>query len=222
MSARRFLPLPLGGGVWGRGASARSCGATLAPTPPPAPLPQGEGENVIPRRGFLALGSAVVLAGCGIQPVYMPTASGQAGPAARELAAIHVNLMPDRPGQLMRQALQDRLEGAGGVVPQRYDLAVSFWIGGSGIGEQHDTTITRTRLIGYVNWTLTAQDLGHTKITSGGGHATDAENSLDTQIFASDLEIEVIEKRLAEALADQVTLQLAAFFRKRASVVAAD
>jgi LPS-assembly lipoprotein len=176
---------------------------------------------VIPRRGFLALGSAAVLAGCGFQPVYMPTASGQAGPAQRELAAINVGLMPDRPGMLLRQALQDRFEGTGNVVTRRYDLAVSFWIGGSGIGMQHDNTITRIRLIGRANWTLTAQDLAHTKITSGAAHATDAENSLDTQIFASDLENEVIQKRLAEALADQIALQLAAFFRKRASVVAA-
>jgi LPS-assembly lipoprotein len=137
----------------------------------------------------------------------MPTASGQAGPAQRELAAINVGLMPDRPGMLLRQALQDRFEGTGNVVTRRYDLA--------------DNTITRTRLIGRANWTLTAQDLAHTRITSGAAHATDAENNLDTQIFASDLENEVIQKRLAEALADQIALQLAAFFRKRASVVAA-
>ena len=46
----------------------------------------------------------------------MPTASGKAGVAQRELAAIQVDLIPDRPGQLLRQALQDRLEmGASGV-----------------------------------------------------------------------------------------------------------
>ncbi len=176
---------------------------------------------MIPRRGFLTLGSAAVLAGCGFQPVYMPTASGRAGPAQRELAAINVGLMPDRPGMLLRQALQDRFEGTGNVVTRRYDLAVSFWIGGSGLGMQHDNTITRIRLTGRAAWTLTAQDLAHTKITSGAAHATDAENNLDTQIFASDLENEVIQKRLAEALADQIALQLAAFFRKRASDVAA-
>ena len=173
------------------------------------------------RRGFLALGSGVALTGCGFQPVYMPTASGQAGPAARELAAIHVNLMPDRPGQLMRQALQARLEGAGAVVTPRYDLAVGFWTSGAGIGEQHDTTITRLRLIGYANWTLTAQDFGHTRITGGSVRATDAMNILDTQTFAMDLENETIQKRLAETLADQITLQLATFFRKRAAAVAA-
>ena len=152
----------------------------------------------------------------------MPTASGAAGPAVRELAAINVNLMPDRPGQLMRQALQDRFEGTGDVVPRRYDLAVNFWVSGQGIGMQQDNTITRTRLIGRANWTLSAQDAGHTKIVTGAARATDAENNLDTQPFNSDVETEALTKRLAEALADQITAQLAAFFRKRASVVAAD
>jgi LPS-assembly lipoprotein len=151
----------------------------------------------------------------------MPTASGQAGPAQRELAAINVDLIPERPGMLLRQALQERLEGAGNVTARHYDLSVQFWISGTGIGIQENTTTTRVRLIGRANWALTAQDPGHTRLTSGSAHAADALNNLDTQIFASDLENEAIQKRLAAALADQITLQLAAFFRKRAEVAAA-
>jgi len=181
----------------------------------------GQTTQGLPRRGFLVLGSGAALAGCGFQPVYMPTASGQAGPAQRELAAINVNLLPDRPGMLLRQALQDRFEGAGSATARRYDLSVSFWISGSALGMQHDTTITRVRLIGRANWTLAAEDLAHTQITSGSARATDAANILDTQYFAYDLENETIQKRLAEALADQITLQLSAFFRKRAAALAA-
>jgi len=171
----------------------------------------------LPRRAFLALGAGAALAGCGFQPVYMPTASGEPGPAQRELAAINVNLLPDRPGMLLRQALQERFEGAGSAVARRYDLAVNFTISGTAVGIQHDNTVTRTRLIGRASWTLAAEDLAHTKITSGSALAADAENNFDTQFFASDLENETIQKRLAEALADQITLQLASFFRKRAA-----
>ncbi|MDQ2801372.1 MAG: hypothetical protein M3Y41_01300, partial [Pseudomonadota bacterium] len=63
----------------------------------------------LPRRNLLKLAlvpALVPLAGCGFQPVYMPTASGSAGPARRELAAVNVQIIPDRPGQLLRQALQ--------------------------------------------------------------------------------------------------------------------
>jgi LPS-assembly lipoprotein len=200
---------------------------TLGPTPPPnlgplrGPSPQGEGENRVPRRAFLALGSGAALAGCGFQPVYMPTASGRPGPSQRELAAINVDLIPDRPGQLLRQALQQRFEGAGDIIARHYDLSVQFWIAGQAIGIQPDTTATRVRLIGRANWSLAAQDPGHTHLTSGSARAADALNNFDSQIFAADLENEAIQKRLAEALADQITLQLAAYFRKRAETTAA-
>jgi LPS-assembly lipoprotein len=185
------------------------------------PLPLREGKNRIPRRSLLALGAGGLLAACGFQPVYMPTASGQAGPAERELAAIDVALIPDRPGMLLRQALQDRFEGTGDATARRYALAVSFWITGSGIGVQSDTTVTRTRYLGHAIWTLTADDPGHTRITGGTVSATDAINNIDTQFFAADLENDVVQKRIANALADQITLQLAAFFRKRAGMTAA-
>jgi LPS-assembly lipoprotein len=219
--SRLVLPLPLREGVGGRGRCQGRTKASCATTPPPAPLPQGEGEKCVPRRAFLALGSGVALAGCGFQPVYMPTASGRPGPSQRELAAINVDLIPDRPGQLLRQALQERFEGAGDITARHYDLSVQFWIAGQGIGIQQDTTTTRVRLIGRANWSLTAQDPGRTRLTSGSARAADALNNLDTQIFAADLENEAIQKRLAEALADQITLQLAAYFRKRAETTAA-
>ena len=167
----------------------------------------------IGRRQVVALGLA--LSGCGFQPVYMPTATGKAGVAQRELAAIHVNLIPDRPGQELRQALQDRLELAGGDVKRRYDLQVGFSVAGEGIAIQNDDTATRVRLIGTAIWTLTAQDSGRTKLSSGFAKAVDAMNILDSQYFALDLENEAVQKRIAETLADQITMQLAAFFRKR-------
>ena len=173
------------------------------------------------RRGLLALGSGAVLTACGFQPVYMPTASGQPGPAQRELAAINVDLIPDRPGMLLRQALQDRFEGSGNATARRYDLSVFFWITGDALGIQPDATVTRIRFVGHASWTLIAEDPGRTRLTSGGAHAADAANNLDSQFFATDLETEVIQKRLAEALADQITVQLAAFFRKRAATAAA-
>ena len=59
---------------------------------------------------------------------------------------------------------------------------------------------------------------GDRRVGTRGG----CDNNLDTQIFASDLENEAVQKRLADALADQITLQLASFFRKRADWRRAD
>jgi LPS-assembly lipoprotein len=171
----------------------------------------------LPRRRVLMLGAGVALSGCGFQPVYMPTASGTAGVAQRELNAIEVDLIPDRPGQELRQALQDRLELGNDGVAHRYDLKVGFGVSGEGIAVQPDTIATRIRMIGTATWTLVAKDPGRTQISHGFAKAVDGFNLLDEQVFAADLSNEAIQKRLAEALADQITLQLATFFRRRAA-----
>jgi LPS-assembly lipoprotein len=167
------------------------------------------------RRRMLALAAGVTLSGCGFQPVYMPTASGKAGVAQRELAAIQVDIIPDRPGQLLRQALQDRLEMGSSGVARRYELSVAFGISGEGIAIEQNTTVTRLRMIGTATWNLVAQDPGRTRLTSGSAKSVDAINIFDAQYFAADLENETAQRRLAEALADQITLQLATFFRRQ-------
>lgn len=169
------------------------------------------------RRHFLALAAGASLSGCGFQPVYMPTASGKAGVAQRGLAAIQVDLIPDRPGQVLRQELQEHFEGDGSYETHLYDLSVSFWVTGDFLAIQPDTIPTRARSIGNANWTLIAQDPGRTRLTSGFARAVDGYNLFDSQYFAADLENEAVTRRLAKALADQITLQLAAFFRKRAA-----
>jgi LPS-assembly lipoprotein len=170
------------------------------------------------RRRLLGLGAGVlagaVLNGCGFRPLYMPTASGKPGVAQRELAAVNVGLIPERPGQLLRQALQDRMgSDAGG--PHRYDLRVVFWITGEGVGLQSDSTVTRIRLFGNANWTLLAQDPAHTKLTSGSARSLDGLNIFNSDYFAQDLENEVAQKRIAEAVAQEMITQLAVWFRNR-------
>jgi len=171
----------------------------------------------VPRRRVLALAAGAGLSGCGFQPVYMPTASGAAGPAQRELAAVHVAIIPDRPGQLLRQALQDRLEMGSSGVAQRYELTVSYWIAGEGIAIQENDIATRIRETGNANWTLVAQDVGRTKLTTGFARALDALNITDSQYFGLDLENESLQRRMAGAIADQIAMQLAIYFRKRAA-----
>ncbi len=95
-----------------------------------------------------ALGRPAALSGCGFQPVYMPTASGKAGVAQRELASVYVGIIPERPGQMLRQALQERFGDDSGT-PAAYDLSVTFGISGEGIAIESNNIATRLRLIGY-------------------------------------------------------------------------
>ncbi len=169
------------------------------------------------RRGALSLGACAALTGCGFEPIYMRTASGEPGPAQRDLAAVSVAIIPDRPGQLLRQELQERFGSDAGNVPARYNLAVSYSIAGQGIGILQSSINTRVRMIGTANWTLTAID-GGPKVTSGSAKAVDGYDVLDQQYFAADLSTEQTQKRLASELADAIALQLAVFFRRRAAV----
>jgi LPS-assembly lipoprotein len=167
---------------------------------------------------MLGLCAGTALAGCGFQPVYRRTATGQAGPAQRNLAAISVDRIPDRPGQLLRQALQERFGSDADGAQHRYALAVSYRIAGEGISVQPDSVATRVRLIGYADWTLRTVNGGPGTITTGSARAIDGFDMLDQQYFASDLSTEQTQHRLASAMADQIALQLAVFFRHRASV----
>ena len=179
--------------------------------------PGGRLATGLSRRRMLSLGACAALTGCGFEPIYMRTASGRPGPAQRDLAAVNVAIIPDRPGQLLRQALQERFGSDAGNVPARYNLAVGFSIAGQGINILQSSIATRVRMIGTANWTLTGVD-GGPAVTSGSAKAVDGFDVLDQQYFAADLSTEQIQRRLASQLADQITLQLAVFFRHRAAV----
>jgi LPS-assembly lipoprotein len=156
----------------------------------------------------------MTLAGCGFQPVYMPTASGKAGVAQRDLATVFVRIIPERPGQLLRQALQKRLGDDSGTASQ-YDLQVFFGIAGEGIAVENNSISTRVRLTANATYQLHAHDAAQTVLTTGSAHALDGVNVFDSQYFASDLETEAVQARMAEEVAQQITTQLAVWFRKR-------
>jgi hypothetical protein len=125
-------------------------------------------NNPLSRR-TLCLGSlgslAAVLSGCGFQPVYMPTASGKTGVAQRELASIYVEIIPERPGQVLRQALQERFGDDSGT-PSAYNLSVTFNVSGQGIAIESDSIATRLRLIGTATWKLIGHDPKRTATSS--------------------------------------------------------
>lgn len=168
--------------------------------------------SVVTRRGllFLACGS---VAGCGFRPLY-GGATADGAPISAELGAIWVPPIPDRSGQLMRQALQQRLEGAGSAEAKRYEMVVSFLVAGEGIGIRPDNTTTRIRIIGSASWTLHDLSPQRVVLASGSARALDGLNILNQQYFAADLETETVQRRLAETLAGQIVQQVATYMRR--------
>ena len=169
----------------------------------------------------VAMMGVPVLGGCGFHPLYAPTSSTVAGPAAAGLAETAVGLIPDRPGQLLRQALQERFERNGVSTVQRYDLSVSFGISAAAISIQPDSSNSRMRMIGTATYQLIAQDPSRTTLTTGTARSVDGLDLYDQQLFAMQLEIEVVQQRIAQAVADEITQQLAVYFEKQAAVAAA-
>jgi LPS-assembly lipoprotein len=75
------------------------------------------------------LGAAVLafavagLAGCGFRPLYGDVAGAV---TAEELAAVDINLIANREGQIVRNRLLTRMQPRGPVLPARYQLDVDL------------------------------------------------------------------------------------------------
>ena len=162
------------------------------------------------------LGGGAALAGGGFRPLYAPAASGAPGPAAAEMAAIYVPVFADRPGQLLRQELQQRFEGTGTGTAKRYELVASIAVSAEAIAIQRDSSSSRIRLIGSAPWVLRTLSLDHAVLAQGTSRTLDGYNILNQQFFAADLESEVVIRRVAATLADQISTQVGAFFLRRA------
>jgi len=143
-----------------------------------------------------------------------------AGPASAEMAAIFVPVYAERSGQLLRQALQQRFEGSGSGTAKKYELIASLSINADAIAIQRDSSSSRVRLTGAAPWSLRTLSLEHPVLAQGISRVLDGYNILDQQYFAADLENETATRRIASTLADQITLQVGAFFLRRAAEAA--
>jgi LPS-assembly lipoprotein len=159
---------------------------------------------------------ALLLSGCGFAPVYAPTHAGHANPAATELAAVDVALIPNREGQVLRQDIQERLERFGIAADKRYKLTVGYGLSTDGLGIQPDSSTTFIRITANATWTLATTGTAPKVLTTGRAHAVNGFDVVDQQIFAQQLDQETVQRQLAEAIADQLFLQLGIYFRKQA------
>jgi len=146
--------------------------------------------------GLLALGTA----GCGFRPIYSGgAAAGSDAALAADMAATRVAVIPDRFGQLLRRALQQRLgQGRGESVAARWELLVGPSVSGEAVGIQSDGAATRVRMIATANWTLLRLTPRET-VANGFERTLDAYNIQGVQLFAADASREAMERRLGAA-----------------------
>jgi len=157
------------------------------------------------------------LSACGFQPLYQRSGARNSSAVATELAAIKVLNIPERPGQLLRQALEASLgsNASGGM--QRYELLVFYGIAGEAIAILPDTAATRLRLVANATWLLHRQDVARSLVTNGAARSIDGFDIIDLQPFNADLSNDAAQRRIAKNVAEQITLQLASYFAAHAT-----
>lgn len=176
------------------------------------------------RRALLSFGAKAAgfglaggVVGCAPHPLYAPNAFGNAPKGSESVRAqlrqVQVPLLGDREGQILRQALQDRLYAGDTPGYSRYTLQVSIGINQVGLGVQGDSTITYVRFIATAPWSLVSQDdPDHKVLVSNIAQASDSLNAFDNQPFGQELETNVVNTRLAQSIADEIVTRLAHYF----------
>jgi LPS-assembly lipoprotein len=163
----------------------------------------------------IALAVGLVATSCGFHPLYAPSGTTNA-----QLSQIFVAVIPNRDGQLLRQSLQEHLDGSE-ETEKRYILTVSYSLQAAVEGVQADSSITRTRYIGTAQWVLKTPGLLGKTITSGFAQSLDGVNAINSQFLYGDLQSDAIYRRLSDALANRISEELAAYFRSHGTPAAA-
>ncbi|PLK27112.1 LPS assembly lipoprotein LptE [Novosphingobium sp. TH158] len=159
------------------------------------------------RRALLALGAALALSGCGLQPMY---AGGGSGAVAQGLAGIDVPAIEGRAGWLMRNALNDRLRSAGSSGVARYRLDVRLDDRLEGLGLLSDDTIGRERRTLRARYQLVDLASGEILLdaTAGSDAGIDVVSSEYAAIAAENKALENLAEDVADRMITQIALQL--------------
>lgn len=158
-----------------------------------------------------ALAAALPLAGCGFSPLYGRGANG-ASPI-EELAAIQVEQIPDRSGQILRNSLRDALNPNGLTVPARYRLRIRMTEPRQELALQRNDTVAR---VGYgVVASYFLLDASGRSLTSGNASLTTNFEVSDSQ-YATLSSRNSARDRVMVQISEDIRDQLAIFLGSRA------
>lgn len=150
----------------------------------------------------LALVSALILAGCGFQPIHGER-SAASSPA---LAAIDIGLIPDRSGQMLRNELLQKMHPRGGISPAQFSLSVTLSESLQDLAIRKDEVATRANLIMIATFAVTARGDGKPAFT-GSARSVNSYNIL-TSDFATLSAREDARRRAVGQLASSITQRL--------------
>ena len=152
----------------------------------------------------LLLLATMLLAGCGLRPLY---GGGGDGRVAQALEAVEVAPIGGRAGWLVRTALQDRL-GAGQGDDVRYRLEVELDDNITGFGIRSDDAVTRERRTLRARYRLVDASIGTVLLdaTAGSDAGIDVVSSEYATVAAEQTALERLSKEVADQIVTRVAL----------------
>ena len=156
---------------------------------------------------ILALTLCLVLAACGLKPMY---AGGSSGAVAAGLGTVQVAPIPERAGWLVRSALVDRLGGEAGSPAYRLEVELDDDLTAFGI--RGDSAVTRERRTLRARYRLVELTTGEVVLDATAG--SDAGIDIVSSEYATVAAEQTAQERLAAVVADQMIARLALFMRR--------
>jgi len=167
----------------------------------------------IRRRALVAtalLAAGAALAGCGFHPLYGETASRAFDP---ELAAIKVDPIPERLGQLTAISLRDGLNPEDARVEYKYRLIVALQSQLADFAIRKDGTASRQLYNVMASYRLAPMGAGAT-IFSGSARFNTSFDVGDNE-YATIVAGQDAEERAAREISEQIRTQLMLFLQRR-------
>ena len=151
------------------------------------------------------LATAVLLSGCGLQPLY---GGGSTGRVATTLTSVNVTPIPGQLGWLMFNKLKDRL-GTENSTGSRYRLDVELDDDIVGLGIRGDRAVTRERRTLRARYKLVEAATGQVVLDATAG--SDAGIDVVSSPYATVAAEQTAAERLSDAVADQIVARLGVF-----------
>jgi LPS-assembly lipoprotein len=150
------------------------------------------------------------LSACGFHPLYQSSSSEESHAVAPQLAAVRVDTIPDRQGQILRNELIDRLNPGGEPVDSAYELVVTYSEVQADLGLSNDAVTTRGQLTIAANYRLL--DRKTNKVISAASTQAVTAYNIQNSEFATQLSHDDAENRALRQVADDITTALSIYF----------
>ena len=153
----------------------------------------------------------LLLSACGFHPIYGGT-DYSGTPVAAQMNAVAIDSIPDRAGQILRNALIDRMYAKGRPKQPAYRLHVTLTTSVADVGILANATSTLSDLDTTGAYTLT--DAAGNQLLTGTAHSVTSYSRLDDQYATLAAHDSAVE-RTAREISEQIVNRLGVYFAER-------